>query len=450
MTHATRSTSPELALGRVSTPNQVRVEPTLGQVEEHVSVRHTLEPTDGGLAAWKCLGAAFVFEALLWGFPLSFGVFQNYYSQLPEFANDPFIPFVGSIASGTSYLGGPFMAFLTKKFPKYQRHMIWLGWPLCISGLVAASFANTLPKLIVTQGIMYAVGFVFIYYPLISMINEWWIVRRGMAFGIISSASGASGCVMPFILQKMLNQYGYRTTLLATAVALTVLTGPLIPFLKGRLPPSEHSAVGRTDWSFLQKPLFWVYCASTTAQGLGFSFPSLYLPSYASSIGLSATQGALLLAIMSISQVLGQWTFGFLSDDRFPLDMLIIVSTMVSSSFSLALWGFSSSLAPLVVFALVYGFFAYGYSSMRARMCTKINVDPSSALAMFGVLCFGQGVGNVLAGPISMGLLNEAIALGSYGVIKYQWVVVFTGSCMLLSALSVVSGYLRPRWGSST
>jgi hypothetical protein len=35
----------------------------------------SLPLTDRGLAAWRLLLAAFIFEALLWGFPLSFGVF---------------------------------------------------------------------------------------------------------------------------------------------------------------------------------------------------------------------------------------------------------------------------------------------------------------------------------------------------------------------------------------
>ena len=109
-----------------------------------------LEPADGGFAAWRLLLAAFVFEALLWGrhatpcpvfplhpqpilnmvnqgFPLSFGVFQNYYSQLPQFANSPYISIVGTTASGISYLGAPFVAPLIKRYSRYQRQMIWVG-----------------------------------------------------------------------------------------------------------------------------------------------------------------------------------------------------------------------------------------------------------------------------------------------------------------------------------
>jgi len=37
-------------------------------------------------------------------FRLSFGVFPNYYSQLPEFANNRYVSVVGTVASGISYL----------------------------------------------------------------------------------------------------------------------------------------------------------------------------------------------------------------------------------------------------------------------------------------------------------------------------------------------------------
>jgi ethanolamine transporter EutH len=92
---------------------------------------------------------------LLSGFALSFGIFQNYYANLPEFANNPYIPIVGSIATGISYLGAPFMTPFVKRFPRHQRTMIWVGWVMCLGGLAAGSFVRTLGGLIITQGIMY-------------------------------------------------------------------------------------------------------------------------------------------------------------------------------------------------------------------------------------------------------------------------------------------------------
>lgn len=274
------------------------------------------------------------------------------------------------------------------------------------------------------------------------MVNEYWVSRRGMAYGLLCSASGLSGAVMPFITEKLLNTYGYRTTLRAVAIALFVLTGPLIPFLKGRLPASRHTAPAHANWSFLKTPLFWVYTVSNIAQGLGYFFPSLYLPSYATSTGLSSIEGAVLLALMSISQVLGQLSFGYLSDKNLSVNFLLVCSSSMAAMASLAIWGLAYSLTSLIAFALVYGFFGAGYTAMWARMSTSISTDPTAAPMIFSLFCFGKGLGNVLTGPLSGDLISPLVVLGSYGLRKYMAVVVFTGGCMALSGLSICSWHI--------
>ena len=401
---------------------------------------------DGGYAAYRLLLTAFIFEALLWGFPLSFGVFQEYYSSLPAFKGNSYVSIVGTTASGISYLGAPLVMPLIRRWSDHRTMMIAVGWPLCILGLVAGSFADRLGTLILTQGVMYGVGFLIFYYPIITMVDEYWVRRRGMAYGFLCSASGASGAVMPLALQALLRRFGYRTTLRAIAVALVVLTGPLIPLLKGR-PGQQGDASLRTDWTFLRRQLFWTYSVSNLLMGLGYFFPSLYLPSYAASIGLSVPKGALLLALTSVSQVAGQFTFGYLSDRKVSLNVLITVSLSVAAVATFSIWGLARSLSPLVVFALLYGFFGAGYTAMWARMVTAISEEPSASQAMFGLFCCGKGVGNVLAGPISAGLLRLSGDTGGYGHGTYKAVVVFTGLCLLLSTASLSTVYFKPqRW----
>lgn len=293
---------------------------------------------------------------------------------------------------------------------------------------------------------MYGTGFLIFYYNIIYFVNEFWITRRGMAYGILCASSGVSGIIMPFAIEALLAKYGYQTTLRIITVGLFVLTGPLIPLLKGRLPPSERSAAGKTNWNALRKPLFWVYCASNVIQGLGYFFPSLYLPSYAAAIGLAPTQGALVLALLSVSQVMGQFSFGYLSDHRVPLNTLILISTLVSGLATLTLWGLAKSLPALIMFALVYGFFGAGYVAMWARMGSAVTEEPTAAMATFSLFCFGKGVGNVAAGPLSAALIRKGVVLGSYGALRYMSVIVFTGSCMLASALSVAAWWVKLKW----
>ncbi|KIX06841.1 uncharacterized protein Z518_04817 [Rhinocladiella mackenziei CBS 650.93] len=397
-----------------------------------------LSPTDGGPAAWRLLIVAFVFEALLWGFPLSFGVFQDYYSSLPEFKDNHYTSVIGTTASGISYLGAPLALPLVRRWSNYRTQMILVGWPLCIVGLISGSFADRLATLILTQGVMYGIGFITFYYPILTMVDEFWVRRRGMAYGLLCAASGASGAVMPLILQALLTRFGYRTTLRAVAVALVGLTGPLIPLLRGRLGRQSNASL-RTSWRFLKNRLFWIYSMSNLLMGLAYFFPSLYLPSYATAAGLTVSDGASLLTVMSVSQVGGQFTFGYLSDKKLSVNALMTVSLTVAAIATFSTWGAARSLPPLIIFTLLYGFFGAGYTAMWARMVTAVDEEPSASPAMYSLFCFGKGIGNVLAGPISASLLRMSSGRAGYGQGMYKSVVIFTGICLLLSAGSLIA-----------
>jgi MFS family permease len=276
------------------------------------------------------------------------------------------------------------------------------------------------------------------------MVNEWWVARRGLSWGILLGSSGASGVAYPFIIEALLHRYGYKITLRAMAVATIIMTGPLLPSMKGRLPASHRSRLAKTDWSFTRKPIFWLYILSTMSQSLGFYLPSLYLPSYAATTGLDSKLGAMLIALMNVSSVLGQFTYGYLSDGRFSLNNLLLSTMLVSTVVALALWGLAKSLATLIIFAVIYGFFAYAFLAMRVRMGTAVASEQSDTMTMFCLFSFAQGIGNVLAGPISGALLGPKVNVHDYGLGKYKALVVFTGCAMFASAAFSALAYLVP------
>jgi hypothetical protein len=57
--------------------------------------------------------------------------------------------------------------------------MIWSGWLVCIASLVARSFSTQLWHLNVSQGFLFGVGILVLYYQLLSMLNEWFVEKEG-------------------------------------------------------------------------------------------------------------------------------------------------------------------------------------------------------------------------------------------------------------------------------
>lgn len=85
------------------------------------------------------------------GYPLAFGVFQDYYSEhLDDKGN---IAVIGTSGTALFYLGAPVIIPFSKRYPHWQRPMVFVGWFICIISLLGASFARNVPSLIATQGL---------------------------------------------------------------------------------------------------------------------------------------------------------------------------------------------------------------------------------------------------------------------------------------------------------
>lgn len=98
--------------------------------------------------------------------------------------------------------------------------MTLFGQAVAILALVAASFAGSVTDLIFTQGAMYGIGGAFLYNPFVFYLDEWFIERKGLAFGILWAGTGISGTIVPLIMEWGLERYGFRTMLRACAVVL--------------------------------------------------------------------------------------------------------------------------------------------------------------------------------------------------------------------------------------
>jgi ABC-type uncharacterized transport system permease subunit len=86
---------------------------------------------------------------------------------------------------GIAYLGGPLMTPVTIRLHRYRQYLVLFGSGLCIAGNVGGSFTSDARVLIFCQGVLYGTGFLIISYCTFSMLNEWFVKRRGFAYGVL-------------------------------------------------------------------------------------------------------------------------------------------------------------------------------------------------------------------------------------------------------------------------
>jgi nitrate/nitrite transporter NarK len=122
------------------------------------------------------------------------------------------------------------MPFLTC-YPRFRPYCGPLGLAITISSLVLSSFATQVWQLIASQGVLCAIGSALLFSPTTLYLDEWFTSRKGMAYGTMWAGKSVTGVILPFAMQSLLTSYGSRTTLRIWAIALFVLTAPLLFFL---------------------------------------------------------------------------------------------------------------------------------------------------------------------------------------------------------------------------
>lgn len=301
--------------------------------------------------------------------------------------------------------------------------------------------------MLLTQGVLHALGCGLLFAPTTLYLDEWFIRRKGMAYGAMWAAKSLDGAVLPFLMDFLLNRFGWQNAMRIWAAAMFIITAPLLYFLKPRVPLSPAMRVRKLDTSFLRHRDFWLLEAGNVLQSLGYFLPSTYLSSYTvTALDLPPILGTTMIAIFNASSVIGSFTIGVLND-MFSVQAVILLSSL-GSVLSILLWGFSSHLPLLVLFAIVYGFFAGGYSSTWSGIQTKMRAESAAVDTgfVFGLLAGGRGLGNVVSGPLSVALLSEDNWLGSgkhWGFnTAFGPVILFTGATALLGGWGCV-GRLR-------
>lgn len=345
------------------------------------------------------------------------------------------------------YIDTPLIMALLRRFPFPARWAPLVGLVVMCLSLALSSFSTTIPQLIATQGVLYALGGSAAYSPCIVYLDEWFVRRKGLAYGVMWSGTGLAGVVFPLALEGLLSARGYQVALRVVACVVFALAAPLVWFVRPRVPPAQRGHVRPVNVGFVVERRFVLYQFFNVVEAAGFFLPGIYLPLYASGVlGATPAAAALAVLLLNVASVFGCVAMGTLID-RLEVNTCILVSTAGAALGTFLLWGFSSNLSVLYAFAVVYGLFAGSFTSawpgiMRevARQQGDDASDPerrnkADPNMVFAFLALGRGVGNVVSGPLSEALVRgfpwPVEASSGYGS-GYGGLIAFTGATALL------------------
>uniref|UniRef100_A0A8D0L171 Solute carrier family 16 member 12 n=1 Tax=Sphenodon punctatus TaxID=8508 RepID=A0A8D0L171_SPHPU len=356
---------------------------------------------------------------------------------------------------------------------------IMLGGLLASAGLILSSFATSLEHLYLSLGVLTGLGFALCYSPAIAMVGKYFNKRKALAYGIAMSGSGIGTFILAPVVQLLIEQFSWRGALLILGgfvlnlCVCGALMRPIAVHKDHRTPEQEyvleaqkqdlkqlsicsplikawsHKCLCRCSWqeyNFLLMPDFLVLAVSVLFMAYGCSPLFVYLVPYALSVGVSHQQAAFLMSILGVVDIIGNITFGWLTDRRclkkyrhicylfaVGMDGLCCLFLPVLQSFPL-----------LVPFSFTFGYFDGAYVTLIPVVTADV-VGTASLSSGLGVVYFLHAVPYLVSPPIAGWLVDTT---GSYtaSFLLCGFSMIFSSALLCLARLAkkLKRTHLRP------
>jgi len=185
---------------------------------------------------WFILGAALFISSIAYSMRYSFSVF--YPEILKEFGwSRAETAAAFSISLLVYGISSPFVGSLADRFG--PRKALFFGSVILAAGLLALSQLNSIWQFYLLFGFIVAVGVnllgLVVHY---SYLPNWFVRRRGLAFGVVTASSGANNILVSFY-QRLISSLGWRSAYGVLAAIVVVAVLPLVGFVIRRTPQEK-------------------------------------------------------------------------------------------------------------------------------------------------------------------------------------------------------------------
>lgn len=161
---------------------------------------------DGGLKAWLQVLSGSLCNAMAWGLPASFGVFQLHYTESMHLPSSQ-VSWIGSIQVFLTFATCTITGRLADA--GYSRYWVFVGCTIIVSGMFMTSICTKYWQTLLAQGIYTGLELGMVFMPTVAVIGSYFKRKQSLALSLSATGSGFGSLVFPSAVQYLIPQVGF-------------------------------------------------------------------------------------------------------------------------------------------------------------------------------------------------------------------------------------------------
>jgi MFS family permease len=227
------------------------------------------------------------------------------------------------------------------------------GVLLQTAGFIAASFANRIWHLYLSQGVVIGLGQGFIFVPGTPILSQWFHKKRSLAIGISSAGSGVGGLIFSFGVQATIDHLSLPWAFRITALVCGVMNLVAVALIRNRNATIKPPLLG-FDTKLLVRYDVLLFLGWGFLNMVGYITILYSLSNFARDIGLDASQAAAISAFLNLGIAVGRPIIGLVSDKLGRIEVAGVL-TCFSGLICFAIWIPARQYGVVIFFALISG-----------------------------------------------------------------------------------------------
>ena len=374
------------------------------------------------LLAWLSVAAAFIGAFVSFGVTYTFGVFLR--PMALEFhVSHAVMSVLFSVIAGLTFFLAPFTGELADRHG--PRPVVAAGAVLMALALIMTGRAESFWLVMITYGGGLGCSAACIYIPSISAVGEWFDQRRDIALGIAISGIGCGTLVSAPLSAMLIERYGWRT-----AFEIFGWASGFLLLLAAALLSHPPTAVEKKKISVDHKlftPAFKLLYITLLFAGVAVYVSFVFIPAYATDIGISRVAGAAVIGYIGASSVVGRLGLNALAP-RFGLVLMYQIAYAILM-LSFGFWLTAHSYLLLVLFGLVMGVGYGGIAAMAPAVAASI-FGTAGLGELLGILFTGFGLACIVGPPLAGVLVDYTH--------DYKWPVFVAAGAAVVAMLLIL------------